>query len=307
MSLTSVGILVLLALLLFNSKGNAVGQQSISRQERGSWASLTEEQRTNVNARIIQLWKDGASVKEIRTAVREMFQEYGVKPPEFQGEGPSGTQSHFLANLTKEQRKTVWNKIKEMENQGASSKEIRASIREVLQGYGIGVPKNQDGLNGPMGFGHGGFLNRLTDEQRQAVLERTREMRSQGASREKIKATVTEMLEEYGIVFPETTANSNFEDKATEFQIKTGNYPNPFNLQTEIVYSLPTDSYVKLTIYNIQGQKVRQLVDEYQSAGTKEVIWNGRDETGNGVASGIYFYRIQAGPNTETNCMVLLK
>jgi len=80
------------------------------------------------------------------------------------------------------------------------------------------------------------------------------------------------------------------------------NYPNPFNPITEIKYALPKDCYVKLTIYNILGQKVVALVDGKQKAGYKKTIWNATD-----FASGIYFYRISAGDFTSTRKMVLLR
>jgi 2',3'-cyclic-nucleotide 2'-phosphodiesterase (5'-nucleotidase family) len=85
------------------------------------------------------------------------------------------------------------------------------------------------------------------------------------------------------------------------------NYPNPFNPQTEIAYSLPEDSYVKLTVYNLLGQKVKNLVDEFQSAGTRKVIWYGRNESGERVASGIYFYKLESKNFTQTKKMILTK
>jgi hypothetical protein len=85
------------------------------------------------------------------------------------------------------------------------------------------------------------------------------------------------------------------------------NYPNPFNPETEISYGLPRDCYVKLAIYNVAGQKVNTLVDERQSAGYKTIYWNGRDDKGKAVASGIYFYKLEAGNFTESRKMVLIK
>ncbi len=85
------------------------------------------------------------------------------------------------------------------------------------------------------------------------------------------------------------------------------NYPNPFNPQTLIAYTLPEDSYIKLTIYNVLGQKVKVLVDEYQSAGTKNVIWDGRNKNGERVTSGIYFYKLQAGNFVQTKKMSVVK
>jgi hypothetical protein len=85
------------------------------------------------------------------------------------------------------------------------------------------------------------------------------------------------------------------------------NYPNPFNPETDIEYALPVDCQVKLTIYNLLGQKVKTLVNEPQTAGYKTVHWNGRDEQGNLVSSGIYFYKLNAGDYTATKKMVMTK
>ena len=85
-----------------------------------------------------------------------------------------------------------------------------------------------------------------------------------------------------------------------EFSIS--NYPNPFNPETEIHYTLPTDCSVRLEIYNLLGQNVITLVDEYQSAGTYIAQWDASD-----VPTGVYFYRITAGNITATNKMVLMK
>jgi len=80
------------------------------------------------------------------------------------------------------------------------------------------------------------------------------------------------------------------------------NYPNPFNPETIIRYGLPEDSYVRLTVFNVSGQKIQTLVDEDQEAGYHEVSWSGE-----GLANGIYFYRIEAGEFTQTRKMIMLK
>jgi len=85
------------------------------------------------------------------------------------------------------------------------------------------------------------------------------------------------------------------------------NYPNPFNPITMIKYQLPKGCQVKLTIYNILGRKVVTLVDEKQKAGYKTIRWNSRGQSGNEVASGIYFYRLKAGDFTKTKKMVLIR
>ncbi|EQB62849.1 MAG: Subtilisin-like protein serine protease [candidate division Zixibacteria bacterium RBG-1] len=85
------------------------------------------------------------------------------------------------------------------------------------------------------------------------------------------------------------------------------NYPNPFNASTVIKFDLPQSSKVKLDIYNILGQKVKSLVDEKLSAGYKKVTWDGTNQNGNSVASGIYFYRLQTDKFIEAKKMVMLK
>ncbi|RLC48667.1 MAG: hypothetical protein DRI23_10225 [Candidatus Cloacimonadota bacterium] len=68
-----------------------------------------------------------------------------------------------------------------------------------------------------------------------------------------------------------------------------GNYPNPFNPSTTISFSLQNDNMVELSIYNSKGQKVKTLLNEQRRAGLHQVQWNGRDENGSSVSSGIYF------------------
>jgi hypothetical protein len=87
----------------------------------------------------------------------------------------------------------------------------------------------------------------------------------------------------------------------------TQNHPNPFNPYTVIEYSLPKGAAVNLVIYNVLGQKVKTLVDEYQTAGHQAVDWDGTDEAGERSASGIYFYRLSIGDFSETRKMLLLK
>ena len=85
------------------------------------------------------------------------------------------------------------------------------------------------------------------------------------------------------------------------------NYPNPFNPFTSIDYAVPSRCRVTIMVYNILGQPVRQLVDEYKSAGIYTAYWDGCDENRQTMASGLYFYRIKAGDYAETRKMVLLK
>jgi hypothetical protein len=85
------------------------------------------------------------------------------------------------------------------------------------------------------------------------------------------------------------------------------NVPNPFNPTTTISFTLPQKSKVTLAIYDVEGSRVRTLVNESTGAGRHEYVWDGRNESGGSVSSGLYFYRLTAGKQTLTKKMVLLK
>ncbi|MFQ6003281.1 MAG: T9SS type A sorting domain-containing protein, partial [Candidatus Zixiibacteriota bacterium] len=85
------------------------------------------------------------------------------------------------------------------------------------------------------------------------------------------------------------------------------NYPNPFNPTTNIEFLLPRSDQVKIEIFNILGQKVRTLVDQHLKAGHKLVDWDGKDDSGEQVSSGIYFYSIKTDEFSQTRKMVLLR
>ncbi len=87
----------------------------------------------------------------------------------------------------------------------------------------------------------------------------------------------------------------------------SGNYPNPFNASTNISYELDRPAHVRLTIYNIAGQVVRTLLDVDESSGDKTVAWEGRDDAGHSVASGVYLYRMEVAGMVDSKKMVLLK
>jgi hypothetical protein len=85
------------------------------------------------------------------------------------------------------------------------------------------------------------------------------------------------------------------------------NYPNPFNPRTRIEFSIAEDSYVTIEIFNIKGEIVKTLVHQYLSAGHKAITWDGEDESGSRVSSGIYFYRLTSDGFVSTKKMMLIK
>jgi hypothetical protein len=85
------------------------------------------------------------------------------------------------------------------------------------------------------------------------------------------------------------------------------NYPNPFNPNTTIRYQLPMHSQVKLSVYNVLGQRVRTLLDNQVEAGYHVVEWDGMNDAGNQIASGVYIYRFEAGDYRRTLKMIMMK
>ncbi len=86
-----------------------------------------------------------------------------------------------------------------------------------------------------------------------------------------------------------------------------GNYPNPFNPETAIRFSTREAGPVRLSIYNLKGQLVKSLLNSNLPAGNHRVIWNGKDESGRSVSSGIYMYRMEAAGYSKTLKMMLMK
>jgi len=86
------------------------------------------------------------------------------------------------------------------------------------------------------------------------------------------------------------------------------NIPNPFNPSTVIRYDVPIGGErVTLQVFDVRGRLVATLVDAYETAGQKSVVWDGRNQTGGAVATGIYFYRMTAGNFIQTRKMILMK
>ena len=95
------------------------------------------------------------------------------------------------------------------------------------------------------------------------------------------------------------------EESATPFALLP-NYPNPFDQSTIIPYTLAATAPVRLVVYNSLGQTVRTLVDDDQSAGRQDVVWNGQDESGQPVANGLYLYRLEIPEHYSANGKMML-
>ena len=210
----------------------------------------------------------GATREEIRTAVREMLEGWGIEVPERPGEGHPGGHSHgrgrgggFWADLTEEQREAIHEKREELRSQGATREEIHAAIREMLEGYGVELPNHPGSTSGGT------------------------------SSSEEMSAS---------------SGTMSSEGTSTDFILQTKSYPNPFSRETGITYTLNAPADVRVQIHNVAGRLVRNFEMGAQQPGTYSVHWDGTYENGAPVTSGVYFYQIKAGTQTISKPMILL-
>jgi hypothetical protein len=122
--------------------------------------------------------------------------------------------------------------------------------------------------------------------------------------------TVTDSLGHYVIRLGVTSVGEKDEDKNSRlpkaFQLFQ-NYPNPFNAETIIKYDLPRRSKVKMKIYNLFGQEITTLLVEEKEAGSYQIRWEGKDNLGRPVASGIYLIRFEAEEFVKVRKMVVIR
>ena len=95
-------------------------------------------------------------------------------------------------------------------------------------------------------------------------------------------------------------------DRTDSFAL-LGNYPNPFNPSTSIEFSLQEAGFAELVIYNVMGQKVRELLSGSMKAGVNSVVWDGRDDFGLTVAAGVYIAKLTMGSSIKARSMMLVK
>ncbi len=102
-------------------------------------------------------------------------------------------------------------------------------------------------------------------------------------------------------------AESNESSIVAVVPVLEKNYPNPFNPSTTISFSIPSDMSCKLDVYNIRGQKVKTLLNENMMAGRHSIVWDGVDDNGRSVSSGVYFYRLATPNRNQTYKMLMIK
>lgn len=125
-----------------------------------------------------------------------------------------------------------------------------------------------------------------------------------------ISLTPTESLSRFTLVMGTEAFTRAIRDEWAPEAIEMSNYPNPFNPNTRIAYTLPASAArepVRLEVFDVTGQRVRVLVDGVQEPGSHQVTWDGTDAAGVPVASGVYLYRLQAGSHIQVRQMLLMK
>jgi hypothetical protein len=106
--------------------------------------------------------------------------------------------------------------------------------------------------------------------------------------------------------FSTTAVGSKPGQLPTQFALEQ-NYPNPFNPATEIRYTLAEAAPTRMEIYNLAGRKVRTLVSGYQSAGDHNITFDGKDDNGAALVTGVYFYKLSSGNLVTQKKMLLMK
>lgn len=108
------------------------------------------------------------------------------------------------------------------------------------------------------------------------------------------------------IKFEDIYEPQNEKPRIKIFQLRS-NYPNPFNPDTNISFTIPSEQKVKLAIYNIKGQKVKELINGNCKSGKHSIVWNGNDDNGKQVGSGLYFYKLKTDKKELVKKMLLLR
>jgi len=301
------------------------GKGRRGREIRGGFNSeLSEEQKQAIQTKMKELNDQDASREEIHEAITEMLTGYGIDiPDDFKrgarfGSRGRGPHLSVFKDLTDDQKKAIQEKTKEMHEQNAKPEEIHAAVGEMLQSFGVELPENWDEMQGKGGRGRGirgKFWKQLNETQKEELHEMIKSLKENGATGKEIREAVNAKLKEFGIEPPQRRRGNrqNREDAGFDEQfdnlkgLQARNYPNPFNPETNIVYTLQNPEKVLVRIYNANGQLVRTLLNADQSAGTHTVLWNGQDDSGLMATSGMYFYRIDAGANSITQGMILMK
>lgn len=261
---------------------------------------LTEEQREQLHTTIQSLRDADATREEIHAAAQELFETWGLEMPEHRAGQFGRFHGAPHSQLSKEQRETLRTTVQGLRDADATRDKIRAAVDALYEEWGIEKPDH--GSKGRRGRNGQSWMQDLTEEQRQTIRDMTRAMREAGATRDEIHDAVQKQLDEWGI-----DGGENGQGLLQENEKPTFSAPNPFNPTTTITYSLEKAGPVSVKVYNTQGQLIRTLVDGEAYEGSHRVMWDGRNDAGEPVSSGMYFYKVHANGTAATERMTLMK
>jgi len=118
--------------------------------------------------------------------------------------------------------------------------------------------------------------------------------------------SVDEMMIAFGLYYEGEQLKNDIEELMPDRLVLHSNFPNPFNPITTLRYDLPQSGMVNITIHNVKGELVKTLVNSYQNAGFKSILWNATNDRNKPVSAGIYLYTIQTQEAMQTKKMILL-
>lgn len=271
------------------------GQKGRKGRKGFSDPQLTDEQREALRTLIQEMKEAEATRDEIKAAIEALYTEWGLDMPE--------RKERWGDVLTEEQQEELRTTVQELKDQGASREEIKAAIDGLFEEWGIEKPD----FKVKRGRGKKAWMNELTEEQRTTIRELVQSMKEQGATREEIHEAVKKQLEEWGIGGGDDDGGEGAQIFKESDAIQASNAPNPFNPTTTITYTLKEPGQVSVKVYNTQGQLIRTLVDAHASQGSHSVVWDGLNEKGEHVSSGMYFYKVTSANETVTERMMLMK
>ena len=294
--LRALGLVAIILSVNLNSLAVAQGAGHRHHDPPSFMHRLTEDQQITLRELISRMRTGGATRDEIHDAMRAQLAEWGIEPPAHFGKRHPFR--HIMDRLTEEQKAIMQELISQMRKDEASREEIRNAVFAQLEAWNIELPRHRNG-QGPW-FRR--IMRQLTPEQKAQVRQLIRELRQADASRKKIRHAIMTLFKEFGYEVP---GNNDLSVNGSKIQAK--NYPNPFNLQTQISYTLHEPADVQIQIYNIAGQLVRSYELGYQPHGRHSVSWDGYTQHSQTAPSGIYLYRISVGDQSIVKPMLLMK
>ena len=271
---------------------------------------LSDSQKDQIHQLVETKHAGGANPHEVHDAVDELLDSWGIERPDRvnkkHGKGKHRGFHGKHQELDKSQEQELHDMIRRMHDDGASRSDIHQSVGNKLQSWGIDGPDFEDIDNGHQKFRR--IMDTLNDDQKDRVHELRNEMREKGASRKEIQLAIRNLIEDWGIETGDAESETSIiTENDMAAQLNAQNYPNPFNPSTRISYNLTAPGNVSVSIFDVTGKRINSLGSGYQSAGLHSIEWDGNNQNGQAVPSGMYYYKIQTNEGLFTESMLLLK